>query len=126
MPLAPTAQQVPNMLMPDQMRANSYRADVMKLFQSLGFMNGSEDQRKQMVGTYIFREVTRMVGEEFSPKITGMIIDLPMADLNYSVSTLDMLNFKVRSAVQLLVETNNAAPDTIAQMPMNSDSKLVV
>ena len=114
------------MLMPDQMRANSYRADVMKLFQSLGFMNGSEDQRKQMVGTYIFREVTRMVGEEFSPKITGMIIDLPMADLNYSVSTLDMLNFKVRSAVQLLVETNNAAPDTIAQMPMNSDSKLVV
>jgi hypothetical protein len=44
-----------------------------------------------MIGTHIFRYVTSMVTSEFSPKITGMIIDLPLGDLNYSVSTLETL-----------------------------------
>ncbi len=44
-----------------------------------------------MVGSYIFPYVTQMVGEEASPKVTGMIIDLPLADLNYSVSTFETL-----------------------------------
>jgi len=44
-----------------------------------------------MVGTSIFRQVTAMVGDELSPKITGMIIDLPIADLNFSVSTYETL-----------------------------------
>lgn len=60
-----------------------------------------------MIGTLIFRYITNLVTQEFSPKITGMIIDLPMADLNYSVSTLETLQVKVRSAVALLVETGN-------------------
>lgn len=51
---------------------------------------------------------------EYSPKITGMIIDLPIADLNYSVSTLETLHQKVKSAVQLLVDTNNL-PDQVAK-----------
>jgi len=53
----------------------------------------------------IFRYVTNLVTAEYSPKITGMIIDLPLCDLNYSVSTFDTLQMKVRSAVQLLVDT---------------------
>lgn len=58
-----------------------------------------------MIGTLIFKYVTNLVTSEFSPKITGMIIDLPLSDLNYSVSTFDTLQMKVRSAVQLLVDT---------------------
>ena len=46
-----------------------------------------------------------MVTQDFSPKITGMIIDLEMGDLNYSVSTLETLQVKVKAAVDLLVET---------------------
>lgn len=72
-----------------------------------------------MVGTSIFRQVTNMVGEELSPKITGMIIDLPIADLNFSVSTLETLTSKVRSAVQLLVDTRNVDEAVVKSMPMN-------
>jgi len=60
-----------------------------------------------MVGSHIFPHVTKMVGEETSPKVTGMIIDLPLADLNYSVSTYETLQAKVKSAVQLLIDTGN-------------------
>jgi hypothetical protein len=44
-----------------------------------------------LVGTFIFPHVIQMVGDEISPKVTGMIIDLPLADLNYSVSSFDTL-----------------------------------
>ena len=55
----------------------------------------------------ILRHVTGMVGEEFTQKITGMIINLPLADLNYSVGNFETLMTKVRCAVQLLVDTSN-------------------
>jgi len=74
-------------------------------------MNSNESQKKQMVGTHIFRYVTNLVTPEYSPKITGMIIDLPIADLNYSVSTLETLQVKVKSAVDLLVDTGNLRDD---------------
>lgn len=86
---------------------SKYRHEIMQIFMSEKFMGSSDPNKKQMLGTHIFRYVTNLVTSEFSPKITGMIIDLPMADLNYSVSTLETLQLKVRSAVQLLVDTSN-------------------
>lgn len=62
-------------------------------------MQAGDAQKKQIIGTHIFRYVTNLVTQEYSPKITGMIIDLPVADLNYSVSTLETLHLKVKSAV---------------------------
>lgn len=62
--------------------------------------------------------MTNLVGQEFSPKITGMIIDLPIADLNYSVSTLETLHLKVKSAVQLLVDTSNLSDATAKSFPL--------
>ena len=56
-----------------------------------------------MIGTLIFKYVTHMVTTDFSPKITGMIIDLPIAELNFSVSTLETLQVRVKDAVTLLV-----------------------
>ena len=83
----------------------------MQIFMGDKFMNSNESQKKQMVGTHIFRYVTNLVTPEYSPKITGMIIDLPIADLNYSVSTLETLQVKVKSAVDLLVDTGNLRDD---------------
>ena len=71
-----------------------------------------------MVGSYIFPHVTKMVGEETSPKVTGMIIDLPLADLNYSVSSYETLQAKVKSAVQLLIDTNNLQGDILDRVPI--------
>lgn len=47
-----------------------------------------------------------MLGPEVAPKITGMIIDLPPSDLNHSVLQIFSLQQKVRTALQLLVESN--------------------
>jgi len=71
-----------------------------------------------MVGSYIFPHVTKMVGEETSPKVTGMIIDLPLADLNYSVSSYETLQAKVKSAVQLLIDTGNLQGDILDRVPI--------
>jgi|DEB19_MinimDraft_2_1074335.scaffolds.fasta_scaffold07249_1 hypothetical protein len=101
------------------MKHNQYRAEIMNMFMSEQFSKSPEDQKKQIVGAVIFRHVTGLVGEDFSPKITGMIIDLPMADLNYSVSSLETLQIKVRSAVQLLTDTGNADSRAVEKMPMN-------
>ena len=97
------------MLQPELMvAAQQYRTEIFQLFNSPQFMQATkEEHRKQMVGTSIFKHVISLAGEELAPKITGMIIDLPLADLNFSVSTLDNLTHKVRSAVQLLLETQN-------------------
>ena len=79
------------MMSKDGSESGKYRSEIMNIFTSEKFMGSSELQKKQIIGTHIFRYVTNLVTSEFSPKITGMIIDLPMADLNYSVSTLETL-----------------------------------
>jgi hypothetical protein len=53
------------------------------------YKNGSEEQKKEMVGDEIYEFVENIVGEKEAPKVTGMIIDLPQKDLlailnNYS------------------------------------------
>lgn len=83
-------------------------------------MEAQEIHRKQMIGTLIFRYVTNLVTDEFSPKITGMIIDLPMSDLNYSVSTFETLHIKVKSAVQLLVDTKNMSQIQAQNLPIST------
>lgn len=95
-----------------------YRNEIMSLFTSKDFMQGADAQKKQMVGTHIFRYVTNLVTPEYSPKITGMIIDLPVADLHYSVSSLETLQVKVRSAVQLLVDTRNLDESAAQRLPV--------
>ena len=60
-----------------------------------------------------------MVGEEFAPKITGMIINLPLANFNYSFGTYETLLTKVRSAVQLLVDTRNLDFSVVKKTQMN-------
>jgi len=96
-----------------------YRNDIMNVFSSQKFMEAQETQKKQMIGTLIFRYVTNLVTEEFSPKITGMIIDLPMSDLNYSVSNFETLHVKVKSAVQLLVDTKNMEEIQARNLPIS-------
>ena len=70
---------------PEMHMQQQYAQGILATFQREEFMTGSEEQRKQLVGSYIFRHVGSMVGTDLAPKITGMIIDLPVADLNISV-----------------------------------------
>jgi len=84
-------QPVPQAMPQVQVANQGYHNDVMRLFSDEKFMKATEQQKKHLVGTFIFPHVSQMVGDEISPKVTGMIIDLPLADLNYSVSSFDTL-----------------------------------
>jgi len=95
-----------------------YANEVMKLFSEEKFMKSTETQKKHMVGSFIFPHVGQMVGDEISPKVTGMIIDLPLGDLNYSVSSFDTLQAKVRSAVQLLIDTKFLDGEVLSKVPI--------
>ncbi len=106
------------MMAKDGSESGKYRGEVMSIFTSEKFISSNETQKKQIIGTHIFRYVTNLVTSEFSPKITGMIIDLPLVELNYSVSTLETLQVKVRSAVQLLVETSNMTEQQARSLPL--------
>lgn len=98
--------------------ANKYQEEIMRIFQQPAFMTSGEQVKKNMVGTHIFKYVTEMVTAEYAPKITGMIVDLPMADLNQSAMSHANLSAKVRAAVQLLIETNHLPQEKVAEIPI--------
>jgi hypothetical protein len=76
--------------------------------------------KKQMIGTHIFPHIIELVSKDLAPKITGMIIDLPVADLNQSIISLAQLQQKVRAAVNLLIETGNISKERAEELPINN------
>ncbi len=59
---------------------------------------------KTTVGSCIFEFVKRIVGTSFAPKITGMLIDLPIAEIQKYCTNYDMFVQRVNQAQQLLVQ----------------------
>lgn len=57
---------------------------------------------KQTVGSTIFEFVTKLVGTQFAPKITGMLIDLPIVEIQRYVTNFDLFSQRVQQAQQLL------------------------
>ena len=114
------AQPAPNMLNQSQVTANSaasstnpqyadlhysrvYFAEIQQMFMSSEFKNSeSMQQKKDMVGNTIYKHVEKLVGDQRAPKITGMLIDLPESELNYSISQWVNFEQKVMSALNLI------------------------
>lgn len=57
---------------------------------------------KGQVGEFIYEYVEQLAGEDKAPKITGMLIDLPIGDIRAYLVDFARLQFKVAEAVQLL------------------------
>jgi hypothetical protein len=55
--------------------AQKYTATTMKYVPAL---NPNNPHMKQQVGSCIYEYVQRLVGDEKAPKITGMLIELPI------------------------------------------------
>ena len=81
------------------------------MFTSQEFSKATADARKEIIGTAIYKHISAMVGEEYAPKVTGMIIDLDPAELNMSIQQYGDLQQKVGSAMQLLVSQPAQAMD---------------
>ena len=60
---------------------------------------------KEQVGNLIFDFVQNLIGQEKAPKITGMLIELPVVQVKQYLSSYDALKLKVSEANNLLVET---------------------
>ena len=79
------------------------------------FKSAKKREKKEIVGNTIYKHVEKLVGEQKAPKITGMLIDLPEAELNYSISMWVHFEQKVMSALQLITQSTpgeaTAAPE---------------
>ena len=56
------------------------------MFASKDFKDTSDRrEKKEIIGNTIYKHVEKLVGESKAPQITGMLIDLPEIELNYSI-----------------------------------------
>jgi hypothetical protein len=87
----------------DPMSAELY-SKTMPIYAAITEINPSY---KQTVGSTIFEFVTKLVGPTFAPKITGMLIDLPILEIQRYVTNFDLLAQRVQQAQVLLQNQAN-------------------
>lgn len=87
-----------------------YQMEIQTLFMSGEFKTADQKTKKEVVGNAIYKHVEKIVGEQKAPKITGMLIDLPEVELNYSISQWGNFEQKVVSAHSLITQNENRAP----------------
>lgn len=65
-------------------------------------VNPANPTYKNSVGEFIYEFVEQIAGDEFAPKITGMLIDLPVPEIVGYVTDYFKLQGKVNEALTLL------------------------
>lgn len=65
--------------------AKEYFDEIQRMFISPDFKTAKRKDKKEITGNTIYPHVEKLVGEDKAPKITGMLIDLPEAELHYSI-----------------------------------------
>jgi hypothetical protein len=75
---------------------------------------------KQQVGNAIFDFVTKLKGNTFAPKITGMLIDLPLEEIKGFLQNYGEFVKKVNDAGNLLQVQAGQAPPNMAPPMMQA------
>lgn len=91
-----------NAISEDGVYANQYNECV----NNAEYQQSGDDEKRNKLGDLIFPYVERAAGGDAAPKITGMIIDLEIQDLEQSTASLASLNEKIREGMNLLQEEN--------------------
>jgi len=94
----------------DMAYAKDYYNEIQNMFISVEFKKSDRQGKKEIVGNSIYKHVEKIVGEAKAPKITGMLIDLPEVELNYSISQWNNFESKVMSAFHLINQNEHPAP----------------
>jgi hypothetical protein len=94
----------------DPQYANMYQQEITMAMHQLNFSNIGVS-RREFIGNAIFKHVQKLVGTEKAPKVTGMLLDLPPAELNYTVTHWHLLEDKVMSALELIKEAEQQPDD---------------
>lgn len=71
-------------------------------YKILPLVNPANPNYKTQVGEFIYEHVENLAGEDFAPKITGMLIDLPFSEIQGYVIDYSKLQNKVGEAATLL------------------------
>jgi hypothetical protein len=87
--------------------ARMYYEEIQAMFMSADFKTAQKRDKKELIGNVIYKHVEKLVGDTKAPKITGMLIDLPEVELNYSISQWVNFEQKVMSAHQLITQSND-------------------
>jgi hypothetical protein len=103
----------------DMPYAKAYFDEIQAMFVSPDFKTAKRREKKEMVGNAIYKHVEKLVGDQRAPKITGMLIDLPEAELNYSISQWVHFEQKVMSALQLITQSAQDPNQAPQQDPSN-------
>lgn len=96
MPQAPQAPQINTAQMTPQQR---YQVTTQKILPSV---NEKNPYLKDQVGQAIFEYVSMMVPVERAPKITGMLIELPVDQIKQYLGSMEQLQAKVIEATSLI------------------------
>jgi len=65
-------------------------------------VNPQNPNYKNMIGEYIYEYVEKIVGDEKAPKVTGMLIDLPIEEIKQYLYDFSKLHQKAHEAVSVL------------------------
>ena len=102
-------QQVPQQPAQVNMDAAFQAHVILPIQQQNVFATGDEDTIKEAVGEAIYQFVEQITGEEDAPKVTGMLIDLPIQDLESLISNYANFSIKVNEGLHLLKQQEAAA-----------------
>ena len=89
----------------DPQAAELYRR-VMPIYNAINEINPNY---KNQVGTTIFDFALRQVGQETAPKITGMLIDLPIHEIQRYLTNFEHFVNRVQQAHTMLMQQTAAA-----------------
>ena len=100
--------------------ARAYYTEIRDMFASHEYKSAPDRKtKKDIVGNAIYKHVEKLVGEQKAPKITGMLIDLPEVELNYSIVKWAEFEQKALSALQMITMNEQAqrqaAPPLVVQ-----------
>ena len=71
---------------------------LMKTAKILPAVDERNPHLKGQVGETIYDDIVQMIGPDLAPKITGMLIDLPVNQIKQYLSSYDALYMKVTEA----------------------------
>jgi hypothetical protein len=107
LPGARNTQAAPMMAQSQDPAAVAFYQKTAKIVPSL---KADNPHLKQSVGNAIFDFVTQLKGSELAPKITGMLIDLPLNETQTFMTNYGEFRQKVEEAATLLIRTSGGQP----------------
>lgn len=84
--------------------ASKYNTEISTLLKSPHYTDATDAEKREKVGESIYTYIAKSAGETNAPKITGMIIDLPIVSLEECVATWATLDEKIKEG-KVLLET---------------------